>query len=283
MRYSTKGLPALLIAGLLLFGCILLAAVTTLVASPYDPVSVDFLARFQGPSAKHWGGTDEYGRDILTRTAASTFTSFHVSAVAIAAAVLGGTALGTTMGWCGGWVDRLATIVVDSILAFPGLLLLLGIMTALGPGRNSVVLALAIAYMPVIARIVRGSVSELKHREFIEASRFFGNGALAVILRHVIPNISSPLIVITSTILTAAILSETALSFLGLGVPPPAPSWGGMLADSRTYLALNAWMAVIPGTALVLTLLAVNLVGEGLRDLLGSPTLSTWSLSNERS
>ncbi len=277
-----KTLPALLIGGLLLFGCILFGAVSILLVSPYDPVSVDFLARFQGPSAQHWGGTDEYGRDILTRTAAGTFTSLHVSALAIALAVLGGTSLGMAMGWCGGWVDRLATIAVDSILAFPGLLLLLGIMTALGPGRTSVVLALAIAYMPVIARIVRGSVAALKNREFVEASRFFGNSARVVILRHVIPNISSPLIVIASTILTAAILSETALSFLGLGVAPPAPSWGGMLADSRTYLALNAWMAIIPGAALVLTLLAVNLIGEGLRDLFGSPASTTRRVSNER-
>jgi peptide/nickel transport system permease protein len=253
-----------------MFACILLAAVAGLLVSPHDSIGVDFLNRFQGPSAAHWGGTDEYGRDIFTRTAAGAFTSLHVSALAVAAAILAGVLLGTLMGWCGGWVDRLGTVVVDSILAFPGLLLVLGIMTALGPGRSSVVLALSIAYMPVIARIVRGTVYDLKYREFVEASRFFGNGPLAIILRHVLPNTTSPLIIISSTIFTAAILSETALSFLGLGVPPQAPSWGGMLADSRTYLALNAWMAIVPGTALVLTLLSVNLVGEGLRDLLGT-------------
>ena len=243
------------------------------VASPYDPVQVDFLNRFEGPSVRHWGGTDEYGRDILTRAAAGTFTSLRVSAMAVLCAIFSGAFVGTLMGYFGGWTDRIGSVVVDSILAFPGLLLVLGIMTALGPGQWSVVLALAIAYMPVIARIVRGSVYDLKARDFVEASRLFGNGPVWVIARHILPNITSPLIVISSTIFTAAILSETALSFLGLGVPPPAPSWGGMLADSRTYLALSAWMGIVPGIALVFTMLSVNLVGEGLRDLLGSPTV----------
>lgn len=277
MQAAANSLPAALVTGLVMLAGILLAAAAGLLVSPYDPVGVDFLNRFQGPSAAHWGGTDEYGRDIFTRTAAGTFASLHVSALAVAGAVLGGVALGTLTGWFGGWVDRLGTVVFDSLLAFPGLLLVLGIMTALGPGHVSVVLALSIAYMPVVARIVRGSVYDLKHREFVEASRFFGNGPVAIILRHVLPNTTSPLIVISSTIFTAAILSETALSFLGLGVPPPAPSWGGMLADSRTYLALNAWMAIVPGTALVLTLLSVNLVGEGLRDLFGAAAARQWT------
>ena len=157
-------------------------------------------------------------------------------------------------------------VCLDSIMAFPGLLLVLGIMSAQGPNELGVVLALGVAYMPTIARVVRGTVYATRSREFVDASRFIGNPEHVTIFRHVLPNCITPIVIISTSVLTAALLSETALSFLGLGVPPPAPSWGSMLADSRNYLGLNPWMGIFPGLAIMVTLLSINLLGDALRD-----------------
>ncbi len=261
-----KGIRANALIGSVGLITILLASIVGMLASPYDALEMDFLNRFAMPSAIHWFGTDEYGRDVFTRIAYGTFVSLRVSLAAVAFAVSAGTVIGAITGYFGGWLDRLAMVVIDSIMAFPGLLLVLGIMSALGPNEAGIIIALGIAYTPLITRVVRGNVYTLREREFVDASRLIGNSEAVTIFRHVLPNCITPVVVISTSIFSAALLSETALSFLGLGVPPPAPSWGSMLADSRNYLGLNPWMGIFPGLAITFTLLSINLIGDALRD-----------------
>jgi peptide/nickel transport system permease protein len=245
---------------------VVLVSLAGVLASPYDALEMNFLNRFASPSADHWFGTDEYGRDVFTRIANGTFVSLRVSLAAVVLAVAAGTVTGATTGYFGGWIDRLLTICIDSVMAFPGLLLVLGIMAALGPSETGIVVALGIAYTPTITRIVRGTVFALRDLEFVDASRLIGNPERVTVFRHVLPNCVTPIVVISTSVFTAALLSETALSFLGLGVPPPAPSWGSMLADSRNYLGLNPWMGIFPGLAITFALLSINLIGDALRD-----------------
>lgn len=254
------------IIGLLGLTLVLIVALAGAVASPYDALETDFLNRFALPSASHWFGTDEYGRDVFTRVALGSFVTLRVSLAAVTLALTAGALIGATSAYFGGWLDRSAMVIIDSIMAFPGLLLVLGIMAALGPKESGVIFALAIAYTPPITRVVRSTVYATRGKEFVVASRIIGNGELTTLFRHVLPNCITPMIVISTSVFTAAVLSETALSFLGLGVPPPAPSWGSMLSDSRNYLGLNPWMAVFPGIAITLTLLSINLIGDALRD-----------------
>lgn len=261
-----KGIKANMMIGGICLATILLASVIGILASPYSALEMDFLNRFAPPSASHWFGTDEYGRDVFTRIANGTFVSLRVSLAAVVLAVSAGTVIGAATGYFGGWLDRTAMVCIDSIMAFPGLLLVLGIMSALGPNEAGIIFALGIAYTPPITRVVRGTVYSLREREFVDASRLIGNPEAVTIFRHVLPNCITPVVVISTSIFTAALLSETALSFLGLGVPPPAPSWGSMLADSRNYLGLNPWMGIFPGLAISFTLLSINLVGDALRD-----------------
>lgn len=258
--------PNALIGTSLLF-LVLAVSLCGLVLSPYNPIEADFLLRFQKPSLSHWFGTDEYGRDTFTRVAYGTFISLRVSLLVVVFSLSLGAFLGALTGYFGGWIDRIIMIVIDAFMAFPGLLLVLGIMSALGPNEAGVIIALGIAYTPIIVRIVRGTVLSIREKEFVEASRLIGNSELKTIFRHILPNCITPIVVVGTSIFTASILSETALSFLGLGVPPPAPSWGGMLADSRNYLGLNVWMGIFPGVAITVTLLAINLIGDALRDL----------------
>ncbi|MEM8562532.1 MAG: ABC transporter permease [Pseudomonadota bacterium] len=251
------------IAGL---GLVAIVAIGGVLVSPYQAMETNFLNRFATPSASHWFGTDEYGRDVFTRVAVGSFITLRVSLAAVALAIVAGTVTGAMAAYFGGWLDRAAMLVSDSIMAFPSLLLLLGIMAALGPNEWGVILALAIAYTPPITRVVRSAVIAALAREYVTSSQLIGNGDLTTLFRHVLPNCITPFIVIATSVFTAAVLSEAALSFLGLGVPPPAPSWGSMLADSRNYLGINPWMAIFPGIAITVTLLSINLVGDALRD-----------------
>lgn len=266
MRSNSVLRQANAIIGLTMFTSVILVSALTVLISPFDAIQVDFLNRFASPSVDHWFGTDEYGRDLLTRIATGTFVSLRIVVGAVSIAILAGASIGAISGYYGGWVDRIAVIVIDSIMAFPGLLLVLGIMSAIGPNELGVIFALGIAYTPPIMRIVRGAVHSLRDQEFVDASRTIGNSEWVTIFHHVLPNCITPLIVTATSIFTAVLLSETALSFLGLGVPPPAPSWGSLLADSRNYLGINPWMGIFPGAAIAMTLLSINLIGDALRD-----------------
>lgn len=236
--------------------------------TPYPPAAVSLRARLQPPSLAHWFGTDEFGRDVLSRAMAGASTSVLVAVVTVAIAITVGTALGVLAGSLRGWTDRLLGTVNDALLAFPGTLLALAVLVVLGPGRTSIIAALAIAYVPAVLRVVRAAALSVVQREFVEASRMMGNGALFTIWRHVLPNCLPPVTVLATAMLGWVLLSESALSFLGLGVPPPAPSWGGMLASSRPYMTTAAWLEITPGLCIALTLLGVNQLGDALRDRL---------------
>lgn len=254
--------------GLVLIGLMGLLALTSLVYAPHDPLALDFDARLAAPSAAHWFGTDEFGRDVFSRIMAAAATSAGVSTLTVVVALVLGALLGGIPAYFGGWFDRSATVCIDALMSLPALLLALGIMAAVGPVRWGVVLALGIAYTPTVARVVRSQVLSLRTREFVEASRVLGNSSLYTLLRHVAPNCITPLTVIATAIFGNALLAETALSFLGLGVPPPSPTWGGMMADGRDYMAQAPWICVFPGIAVSLALLGINLAGDALRDRL---------------
>jgi peptide/nickel transport system permease protein len=252
--------------GAVLVGCAVLAALAGQVATPYDPIALDFGARLASPSWDHWLGTDQFGRDVLSRLLSAASVSMTVSLSTVALAMAIGITIGAVSGYFGGWLDRLVMTIVDAFMALPGLLLALALMAAVGQGKWGVILALGLAYAPSVTRVVRGIALSLREKEYVEASRAMGNGELYTIARHVIPNCVGPLTVLATAFFALTILAESALSFLGLGVPPPYPSWGGMLADARSYFAFAPWLAIFPGLAISITLLGINLLGDALRD-----------------
>ncbi|WP_263909841.1 ABC transporter permease [Achromobacter sp. 79A6] len=264
-----RSLPALnaLIGGGLLLGLVALALLG-LVWTPYDSLKLNLGLRLQAPSALHWLGTDEFGRDVLSRLIVGASTSLWISLLSVGVALVCGTMIGMLAGYLRGWTDRILMMFNDALLAFPGLLLALGIMAVLGASQYSIVLALGMAYTPSVVRVVRGSVLSLREREFIEASRVIGNSELYTMFRHIVPNCLAPVCVLATSMFGWALLSESALSFLGLGVPPPAATWGSMLAASRPYIASAAWLGVFPGVLISVALLGINLFGDALRDRL---------------
>lgn len=254
--------------GLVLCGAVLLAAIVGAAWTPYDPQALDFSSRLLPSSPAHWFGTDEFGRDVLSRLLSAIGVSLVVSLAAVTGALAIGVSLGAVAAHFRGIVDRAVVVFSDALMAFPGLLLALGLMAALGPNRWGVVLALALAYSPKVIRVTRATALSVSAREFVLASRALGNGEFYTVWRHVVPNCVSPLIIVATSIFGTALLSETALSFLGLGVPPPASSLGGMMADGRRYLAESPQLVVVPGLVVSLTLLGINLLGDALRDRL---------------
>ncbi|MFY0478539.1 ABC transporter permease [Achromobacter marplatensis] len=265
-RRSLPALNALIGGGLLL--SLVALALLGLVWTPYDPLKLDLGFRLQAPSPLHWLGTDEFGRDVLSRLIIGASTSLWISLLSVAVALACGTMIGMLAGYLRGWTDRILMMFNDALLAFPGILLALGIMAVLGASQYSIVLALGMAYTPSVVRVVRGSVLSLREREFIEASRVIGNSELYTMIRHIVPNCLAPVCVLATSMFGWALLSESALSFLGLGVPPPAATWGSMLAASRPYIASAAWLGVFPGVLISVALLGINLFGDALRDRL---------------
>jgi len=251
-----------------LVGLAVAAALVGSVWTPYDPLGIDFKAKLQAPSAAHWLGADEFGRDVLSRILDGAASSGLIALLTVSLAMLAGTTLGILAGYRRGVVDGVLMTFNDVLLAFPGLLLALGLLTALGPGKYGVVLALALAYTPSVLRVVRGTVLSLREAAFVEASRVMGNGELFTVFRHVLPNCLAPLIVLGTSMFGWVLLSESALSFLGLGVPPPAPTWGNMLAASRDYIDRAPWLGIVPGLCISAALLGINLLGDALRDRL---------------
>lgn len=254
--------------GLVMLSVIFLGAILGWIYTPYDPVKPDFLTRFAPPSTTHWLGTDMFGRDQFSRIMAGAGVSFTVSCLTVLLAVSTGVLLGGFSGMYRGWFDRCLMTVLDALMSFPGLLLALAIMTITGPSQYGVVLALAIAYLPSVTRLVRGTVLSVKEKEFVEASIALGNSDIYTLFRHILPNCMAPLIVYSTTMFGWVLLAESSLSFLGLGVPPPAPTWGNMLAEAKSYLTRFPWLGVLPGICISLTLVGINLFGDALRDVL---------------
>jgi peptide/nickel transport system permease protein len=243
-------------------------AVTAMFWTPFDPLRVNLRARLQPPSAVYWLGTDEFGRDVLSRTMAGAGTSVTVALLTVAFAVVIGAAVGVITGYVRGWTDRAIMAVNDALLAFPGILLALAVMIVVGANKFGIVLALGLAYIPSVVRVVRGTVLSIREKEYIEASRVIGNSEFYSMTRHVLPNSLAPVAVLATSMFGWVLLAESALSFLGLGVPPPAPTWGNMLSASRPYMESAAWLSIAPGLCIALTLLGINLLGDSLRDRL---------------
>jgi len=256
------------VLGGLIIGTLVVVALAGLAWTPYDPMRLDFTARLAPPGGTHWLGTDELGRDVLSRLMAGAATSGWISLLSVGGAVAAGTVLGVVTGYLRGALDRVVMAFTDALLAFPGILLALGLMAVFGANRAGIIAALAVAYTPSVTRVVRGSVLSLREREFIDASRVLGNSELYTMARHVLPNCVAPLTVLATSMFGWALLSESALSFLGLGVPPPAPTWGNMLAASRPYFDQAVWLGIFPGLCISVTLLGINLLGDALRERL---------------
>jgi peptide/nickel transport system permease protein len=257
-----------LVVGTVFVGIVVLMAALGTVYTPYDPVEGDLLVRFAAPSATHWLGTDEFGRDVLSRIMAGAGVSVAVSIGTVLFATSLGGMLGILTGYLGGWTDRIIMVFLESLMAFPGLLLALGIMAIVGPSKSGVVLALGLAYTPSVARIARATVFGLRQRDYVIASQVMGNSGWWTVWRHILPNCAAPLLIFSTSLFGSALLAESALSFLGLGVPPPAASWGGMLSDARNAMEQAIWLSIFPGIMISFALLGINMLGDALRDLL---------------
>ncbi|QEW02133.1 ABC transporter permease [Microbacterium lushaniae] len=247
---------------------VVLVAVLAPWTAPYGVNAIDVSAQLQPPSAAHWFGTDELGRDVLSRVMLAAGTSLSIAVVAVTFALVVGLTLGVASGYRGGWLDMVLMRLVDVMFAFPVLLLALAIVAIFQPGMVTTMIAIGVVYTPIFARIARASALSVRVSPFVQVSQTMGTPGLSIVRRHVLPNIAGPLVVQTSLSLAFAILSEAALSFLGLGIQPPAPSWGGMLFTAQGFLTQAWWMSVFPGAAIFVTALAFNLFGDGLRDVL---------------
>jgi len=238
------------------------------VVTRYDPIEPDYRVRFAPPSVDHPFGTDRNGRDIFTRVVYGGRISLWVGLISVTIAVTFGTTLGLISGFYGGWVDNALMRFIDFVLAMPGILLAITIVFALGPSLFNVMIAVGIASMPQYARVVRASVLSAKQLPYVEAARAAGALDAAVMVRHILPNVFAPVLVLATLGLGGAVLSVAALSFLGLGAAPPTPEWGLLISDGRGVLRRSWWVATFPGLAIMVTVLSVNLIGDGLRDAL---------------
>lgn len=247
---------------------VVFVAVTANWIAPFGVNDVDVSNALRPPSGSHWFGTDELGRDVFSRVLVAVGVSMRVAVVSVGFAVVVGVTVGVLAGYRGGWIDTIFMRIVDVMFAFPVLLLALAVVAILGPGTTTTILAIGIVYTPVFARVARASTLGVRVEPFVQISRAMGTGNLYILARHIVPNIAGPLIVQTSLSLAFAILSEAALSFLGLGIQPPQPSLGRMIFDSQGFVTMAWWMAVFPGAAIFVIVLAFNLVGDGLRDVL---------------
>jgi peptide/nickel transport system permease protein len=256
------------LAGLVIVATLLAAGLAADWLPLASPFRMEPARRMTGPSRAALLGADAFGRDLLSRLVHGGRLSLQVAVTAVAAALATGSVLGLVAGWAGGRVDQLLMRVMDVFFSFPAVLLALGIVAALGPSPGNVVLAIAVVYTPIFARVVRGPVLALREREFVEASRALGARPRRIVARHIVPNLASVLVVQASIALSWAILTEASLSFLGLSAQPPAPSWGAMLNEGRQNLELAPHLAVFPGLAIMLAVLGFNLLGDGLRDAL---------------
>jgi peptide/nickel transport system permease protein len=259
--------PHALVGGTIL-GVMAMLAIFAPLFAPHDPYEMHIINQFQPPSVAHPFGTDEFGRDMLTRVIYGGRLSLRVGLLATAIALSSGTIIGLIAGYYGGWFDLISQRVIEIAMAFPGLVLALAIIAILGSGLQNVMLALAIGGIPYYVRLVRGQVLAIREREYIEAARIVGASDARVLFRHVLPGTISPLIVVGSLDLAGNILAAAGLSFIGLGAQPPTPEWGAMLSAGRDYMREQWWIATFPGIAIMLAVLALNLLGDGLRDAL---------------
>ena len=256
-----------LVAGAFLLALLLVAIFAPWVA-PYDPSTPDYMAILQGPSAAHWAGTDAYGRDVFSRIIFGARISLAVGFLSVSLGGLVGVTLGVVSGYYGGLIDSVIMRVCDVLLAFPGILLAIGVIAILGPGIDNVIYAVAVFSVPIFARLARGSTLSLKRAVYVDAARAIGVKDRVIMMRHLLPGALPNVIVYFSMRIGTSILTAASLSFIGLGAQPPSPEWGAMLADGRSYIGVADNVTLFPGIAIFITVLAFNLLGDGLRDAL---------------
>lgn len=260
--------------GLAITALLGLTAALSLGYTPRDPLEMSMDARLQGPSEAHPLGTDQFGRDLLSRIMVGAVTAILVGVIAVGIGMGLGVCLGMLSGYFGGWLDEIFMRLMDAVQGFPAILSALLMAAVFRPGVAMTMVAIGLSFLPVFARLTRASFLELRDREFVVAARALGAEDAAVIGRHILPNTVAPLIVQATISFPVAILAEAALSYLGLGTQPPHPSWGLMLREAQAFLGMSPWFAVFPGTAIALTVLGLNLLGDGLRDLLDPKMMS---------
>lgn len=260
--------PLTLIGACALFSLVLLAFVAPFI-SPYDPLSQNILGRLQAPSAEHWFGTDELGRDVFSRVLFGISVSLKIGFIATVVSIVIGTSLGLVSGYLGGWVDSVIMRIVDVMLCFPTLFLILMILGVLDkPSISLVMLVIGLTSWPGLTRMVRGEVLSVRERDYILVAKGLGLSTFRVLFAHLLPNVISPVLVAATFSVGGAILTESALSFLGLGVQPPTPSWGNILMSGKDFIHIAWWLSLYPGLAILVTTLSLNMLGEGLRDVL---------------
>jgi peptide/nickel transport system permease protein len=260
--------------GAILTATLILTAVISLIWTPYAFDAISIVDRMQGPNAAHWLGTDQFGRDVATRLMVGARNSILVGVVAVGIGLVAGVALGLLAAARGGWVDELVARGSDVVFAFPAIVSAILITAILGPGAVNAIIAIGIFNIPVFARVTRGAALQVWGMEYARAGTAIGKSGFGVTRDHVLPNIASVLIVQATIQFAVAILAEAALAYLGLGTQPPAPSWGRMLFDAQTLMSIDPKLAILPGLAIALAVLGLNLLGDGLRDIL-DPRLRT--------
>jgi peptide/nickel transport system permease protein len=256
------------VVGLALIVMIVLVAILAPILAPYDPLTQSTINRLQTPSSEHWLGTDDYGRDILSRILYGTRVALLIGVLSVALGAVVGTTIGVVAGYFGGIADAILMRIVDIMLSFPDLITGLLVMAVLGSGETKLIIAIGFTIAPRFARIAYGPTLGLKEKEFVDAARALGQRTRIILSRHILPNIAGELVVLASLWTASAIRLEASLSFIGLGVPPPTPTWGQMIRDGTVRLADLPLMSLAPGLALLITVFAFNLVGDGLRDVL---------------
>jgi peptide/nickel transport system permease protein len=258
----------LTVAGLAIVALLALTALFAPLLAPADPLKQTLSNRLKPPSAEHWMGTDQLGRDILSRMIYGARISLLIGLVVVGLAAAVGILVGLVAGYTGGWLDEWLMRLTDVFFAFPALILAMAISGALGPSLTNAMIAIAIVSWPVYARLVRGQVLSLRELEYVDAARSLGASSMRIMWQHILPNSLPPLLVQISFDMGAAILAAAGLSFIGFGTQPPTPEWGVMVSDGRNYIATHAWLSLYPGLAILLTVAAFNLIGDGLRDAL---------------
>ena len=256
------------VAGVACLVTIVLAIIFAPQVTPYDPIERNTPERNQGPSLLHPFGTDRLGRDIMSRVLYGGRVSLRVGFLSIALATVVSAPLGLFAGFFGGWLDDAIMRVMDLILAFPGLILVIWLVSLLGANMDNVIISIAFFSLPTYARLIRGITLSIREMEYVMAARSMGAGSLRIMFFHVLPGVLGPMIVVTTLGISGAIVTGASLSFLGLGVSPPTPEWGAMLADGRSYLRTQWWIAVFPGMTITLVVLILNIIGDALRDAL---------------
>ena len=265
---SRRPLSPALVIGAVLTGALVAMAAISLVWTPYGVSVLDVAGRLQPPSAAHWFGTDHFGRDVLSMILVGSRNSIAVAVVAAGLGLLAGTPLGLIAAARRGWVDEVVMRANDLVFAFPSLLLAIMITAVAGPGAINAIIAIGVFNIPVFARVSRGAALSLWSRDFVLAARTAGKGPARISREHILPNIASLLIVQGAIQFSLGVLAEAGLSYVGLGAQPPTPSWGRMLNEAQTMIGFAPWLAIFPGLAIVLSVLGLNLLGDGLRDLL---------------